>query len=93
MSHRYLVWKWREPPLPEDVLIRHVSNTHLIPATDRVETALKSTHIGDIIHLKGLLVRVSADDGYSWSSSLSRDDTGWGACELMYVQEYSKNNG
>jgi hypothetical protein len=30
-------------------------------------------------------VRVEAADGWSWTSSLTRDDTGPGACEVMWV--------
>jgi len=33
------------------------------------------------------LVEVKAQDGWTWRSSLSREDTGNGACELMLVEE------
>ena len=42
---------------------------------------------GDAVRLRGLLVDATADDGLTWRSSLSRGDTGPGACELLYVQE------
>jgi hypothetical protein len=33
------------------------------------------------------LVRVEGQDGFIWSSSLSRDDTGAGACELIWLEQ------
>ena len=40
-----------------------------------------------LIYLKGQLVEVKSSDGWTWRSSLSREDTGGGACELMLVEE------
>ena len=36
--------------------------------------------------MRGYLVNASFPDGSSWNSSLRRDDTGNGACEVFYVQ-------
>ncbi len=36
--------------------------------------------------MSGDLVVVSAKDRPEWRTSLTRDDTGAGACELMYVE-------
>ena len=36
--------------------------------------------------LRGYLVRVEAADGWQWRSSLSRADTGAGACELVLLE-------
>ena len=35
--------------------------------------------------LAGWLVQADASDGWRWRSSLSRDDSGAGACEVVYV--------
>ena len=40
---------------------------------------------GQLVNIKGYLVKVSKNDGWYWKASLSRDDTGAGACELVYV--------
>ena len=42
------------------------------------------------IRLSGQLVRVDGDDGFTWSSSLSREDTGNGACELIWIEQLSR---
>jgi hypothetical protein len=60
---------------------------HMIPATAEVEAALKSFHDGDLIDMEGQLVEVTAPDGWHWRSSLTRTDSGPGACELMWVRQ------
>mgnify|MGYP003398699190 CR=1 FL=1 len=45
---------------------------------------------GERIALSGQLVRVEGDDGFRWVSSLSREDTGAGACELIWVEQLSR---
>ena len=52
-----------------------------------VEHELKNIRQGDIVTLKGYLVRVEAKDGWRWKSSLTREDTGGGACELIFVED------
>jgi hypothetical protein len=41
---------------------------------------------GEVIHLQGFLVDASRANGWRWRTSMSRDDTGDGACELVYVE-------
>ena len=66
--------------------LRASANMHLIPADDNVRDALLSTRPGNIVTLNGYLVRASRSDGFVWNTSLTRNDSGNGACELMYVQ-------
>jgi len=67
----------------------HSSNNHLIPADDNIKKLVKSIKTGDHIKITGYLVNVFArkPDGttFSWNSSSSRNDTGDGACEVIYV--------
>lgn len=62
------------------------SNMHLVPATARVRDQLLRARVGNIVHLRGSLVDVNRDDGFTWHTSLTREDTGDGACELMWVE-------
>jgi hypothetical protein len=48
---------------------------------------LKSVRTGQLVKLSGYLVEARAADGWSWRSSLTRDDTGPGACELVWLTE------
>ncbi len=73
-------------PLSADEMNSHSANMHLIPANDEVKRALRSVRAGNLIEMDGDLVQVDGPDGFSWRSSLSRTDTGAGACELMRVE-------
>lgn len=68
----------------------HASNMHLIPADADVFARLKQVKRGNVVRLRGQLVRVRGADGFTWTSSLSRSDTGAGACELFYVQSLER---
>ena len=64
----------------------HSANTHLIPASGRIASALAHVRRGDVVRLEGDLVDVAGPDGFVWKTSLSRTDTGPGACETLYVR-------
>ncbi|MCR5597159.1 MAG: hypothetical protein K6G19_03210 [Lachnospiraceae bacterium] len=74
-----------------DDVNRQSSNNHLIAANSTVRKSIKKIRTGDHIRLKGYLVSITATDSggtpYYWNSSTSRNDTGDGACEVMYVTE------
>ena len=78
-----------QPPIPKEQIISHSTNVHIIPATNAVASRCKSLREGALVHLSGELVEASGPGISSWRSSLSRTDTGNGACELMWVKELS----
>lgn len=80
-------WHGSELPIPRHDIERHSANMHLIPATPEIGDRLKATHTGQLVSLTGYLVEVAGDDGWRWRSSLTRDDTGTGACELIWVED------
>lgn len=87
-SNRWYYWRYENnPPIPVHDIQTQSANTHLIPASKHIEQQLKAIDQDDLIYLKGQLVEVKSQDGWIWRSSLSREDTGGGACELMLVQE------
>jgi len=43
----------------------------------------------ELVTMKGYLVEITAGDGFKWRSSLSREDTRGGACELMWITSLS----
>lgn len=67
------------------------SNNHLIPKDSIAKKQIMKIKTGDHIRIKGYLVDVygSKPDGsyYTWNSSTSREDTGDGACEVIYVTD------
>ena len=48
--------------------------------------ALARVEAGQRVRIDGWLIRIDAADGrWHWRSSLTREDTGDGACELVYA--------
>ncbi|MEY2491017.1 MAG: hypothetical protein QOC70_2959 [Verrucomicrobiota bacterium] len=78
------------PPIPLEQIISHSTNLHVIPATPAIASFCKSVRQGDLVHLEGELVEATGPEIGTWRSSLSRTDTGNGACELMLVEDCSK---
>jgi hypothetical protein len=58
----------------------------MIPSDTAIEIQLVSIRPGNLVHLKGSLVEITSKEGWHWKSSLSRNDTGAGACELILVE-------
>jgi len=86
-SVRFYTWRMERSPLSLADVIRHSSNMHMIPANDEVADKLAAVRQGSLVKITGKLVNVRSDGGFRWSSSLSRTDTGAGACEVVYVTE------
>lgn len=79
-------WSSGEPPIPKDEIVRSSANMHMIPADDTVRWELKQVRPGDVIHLEGQLIEARGPNGSIWRSSMTRDDSGDGACEVVYVR-------
>ncbi|MFN9738103.1 MAG: hypothetical protein ACK59R_06060, partial [Pseudomonadota bacterium] len=79
-------WRSAEPPIPLPEIIRSSANMHFIPASDEAADALAAVREGQVVRFRGLLVEASRADGWHWRSSLSRDDSGGGACELVWLE-------
>jgi hypothetical protein len=87
-SGRFYFWRYEDaPPIPRREIEVSSANMHLIPATDAIERRLERLRPGDIVTLRGYLVVVTRYDGFVWRSSLTREDTGHGACELVWVED------
>ena len=88
MSNRFFFYEWSEEPgiAPEEAQ-RSAANNHVIAANDEVRKAVRSLRPGQIVTMEGYLVNALAPGGNGdWNSSLSRTDTGNGACEVFYVE-------
>jgi hypothetical protein len=86
-SGRWYRWKYEHSlPISDQQIITSSGNMHMIPATRSVERSLMKLREGDVIVLEGYLVDVDHDSGWSWRTSMSRVDTGAGACEIVYVE-------
>ena len=87
-ASRFFYYEYqRQPPIPRAEIISHATNLHLIPSTEAVAAQCKSLRAGQLVHLSGLLVEATGEEIGTWRSSLSRTDSGKGACELVWVEE------
>ncbi len=86
---RWCFWEYGENfPYDNQYIGRNMANTHIIPGSPAIARAAKRVRVGDWGALEGELVRVegTVNGGtVNWASSLSREDTGDGACEVLYV--------
>ena len=93
MGNRFFFYEWSNtPPISQDEIKISAANNHVIAANDEVRSAVRWLRVGQIVTMKGYLVNATKQDGFNWSSSLRRDDTGNGACELFYVESVKLAN-
>ncbi len=83
---RFYRWRADRLPIPRREIIEHSANMHMIPADDLVEKDLLRVREGEVVHIQGYLVKATSEKGV-WKSSLTRKDSGNGACELIWVEE------
>jgi len=85
-SGRFYFWHYDdEPPIPREIIETHSANWHLVPADNSTWSMLRSLRVGDIVTIDGMLVDLERPDAGTMNTSLRRDDTGAGACEIIYV--------
>jgi hypothetical protein len=83
-SNRFYHWWTRRLPMPRRAIEVNSANMHLIPADRTIAKRLSGLRKGHVIAIKGFLVRADTNN-WHWMSSLTRQDTGAGACELIWV--------
>ena len=85
-GRRFYRWRVKNYPIPRQQIIEHSANMHMIPANDEVRKDLLAVRVGEIVHIEGYLVIATSEDGSIWKTSLTRKDSGDGACELVWVE-------
>ena len=87
-GNRWYHWSTKHFPIPRRAIETESANMHIIPADEQIEDALDNIVKGNIIELTGYLVFIEGKDGWKWKSSLTRNDTGGGACEVIWVNDF-----
>ena len=69
--------------------MRALANNHLLADRPSIVAKLRDVRIGDQVRIRGWLSEYAHNQGFAFTrgTSLTRDDTGNGACETIYVQE------
>lgn len=86
-SRRWYRWRTENPPIPLREIATHSANMHMVPASKVVEEKLVDIVKGEVVTINGFLIQADTASGSRWRSSLTRNDTGSQACELVWVEE------
>lgn len=84
-TERNLEWGSKDPAFAFWEVSRNVANLHVIPSSDYVRTQLMELREGQIVLISGYLVVAKPATGPPWTSSLTREDTGPGSAEVIWV--------
>jgi hypothetical protein len=90
-SGRWYEYFWRnEAPLEPQQMATHSANTHCIPANATIRRQLLSIRRHDLVTLEGFLVEIDGPNNFHRRSSLTRDDTGGGSCEIVWITNITR---
>ena len=79
---------WR---YPRKIQFNHseISNNHLVTDSNIIRKNINNIKVGDQIRIKGKLVNYQqSDSNFIRKSSTTRTDTGNGACEVIFVEDF-----
>ena len=88
---RFYFYRPLMPLSADDMMVaaRSSANMHLIPATRAIRRAILRARVGQLVEIEGVLVDVRGPDGWQLRTSMTRDDTGAGACEIIFVEHFA----
>lgn len=65
-----------------------MGNNHMLTDREDVASAMRSVRAGDQVRFRGWLVEYGNDKGFHRGTSTTRLDTGNGACETVFVDDF-----
>ena len=84
-GNRFYYWRTENWPIPRADIETHSANWHVIPENSSVGGVLGRLRAGSVVELRGRLVDIEGGDA-GMRTSLRRDDTGAGACEILLAE-------
>jgi len=84
-GNRFYFWRTDTWPINREAIERHSANWHLIPENRSVGRVLGGLRAGSVVELRGRLVDIEGRDS-GMRTSLTRADTGAGACEILLTE-------
>ena len=89
-SDSWTCWAyWPDQATGAAFTMNALSNNHIVTDNDALKATLMQAEPGDLIRLKGVLATyVNHASGYTRGTSTTRNDTGQGACETIYIDEF-----
>jgi hypothetical protein len=80
---------WENAEIGSRFSMTQLSNNHLLADDDAIKSRLMSAQPGDHIRLKGVLASyANPGNGFKRGTSTVRTDTGNGACETIYLEDF-----
>lgn len=86
-SERSFHWEMTKPPIKQREMWRNAANMHLILSNSTIEDKVNQLREGHIVNIEGYLVNAESKKGWELKTSLSRDDIGDNASELLWVKD------
>ena len=68
--------------------MNQLSNNHLISDDEFIRRQVRKINVGDQVRIKGYLSSYAGEGGSRRGTSTTRTDTGDGACETIYVEQF-----
>ncbi len=68
--------------------MHQLSNNHLISDDEYIRKQVRKIRVGDQIRVRGYLAGYTANGGSKRGTSTTRTDTGDGACETIFVEDF-----
>jgi hypothetical protein len=84
-GNRFYYWRTESWPIERRDIEIHSANWHVIPENETVRNVLASIRAGSLVELRGRLVDIEGREG-GMRTSLTRQDTGAGACEILLAE-------
>lgn len=84
---RSFYWEMTKPPINKPQMWEQAANMHLIGPTEEMRDKISALRKGHVVQVEGLLVNAESSDGWSLKTSLTRDDIGDGASELLWIEK------
>ena len=80
---------WPDAATRKRFSMSQLSNNHLLSDDDQLKEQLMAARPGDHIRLRGMLAAyANPANGFKRGTSTTRTDTGNGACETIYLQDF-----
>ena len=84
-GNRFYFWRTETWPLGRTDIETHSANWHVIPANATVSGILGRLRAGSVVEFRGRLVDIEGGES-GLRTSLTRTDTGAGACEILLAE-------
>ncbi|MEZ0151649.1 MAG: hypothetical protein AB9Q18_05060 [Candidatus Reddybacter sp.] len=68
--------------------MNQLPNNHLLSNDKAIRNKIKNISVGDQIYIKGWLSEYASEGGGKRDTSITREDTGNGACETIFITEF-----